>query len=110
MKLQKYFRTVFLFSILAGLFSCSDDDPEVREAVIKVVITYSGDYAEFEELLGVQVTSENITLLTVTGTEWDEISNPDEEADVAVWLNQEEYRPLDGQTKTLVTSKKVASL
>jgi hypothetical protein len=110
MKLQKYFRTVFLFSILTGLFSCSDNDPEVREAVVKVVITYSGDYSEFEELLGVQVTSENITSLTVTGTEWDEISHPDEEADVAVWLNQEEYRPLDGQIKTLVTSKKVASL
>ncbi len=61
MKLQKYFRTVFLFSILTGLFSCSDDDPEVREAVVKVVIAYSGDYSEFEELLGVQVTSENIS-------------------------------------------------
>ena len=110
MRPQKYFRTVFLLSILASLFSCSDDDPEVREAVVKVVITYSGDYAEFEELLGVQVTSENISSLTVTGTEWDKISHPAEEADVAVWLNQEEYRPLDGQTKTLVTSKKVASL
>jgi len=105
-----YFKAVILFTILTGVSSCSDDDPEVREAVVRVVIKYSGDYAEFEELLGVHVTSENITSLTVTRTEWDEISHPDEEADVAVWLNQEEYRPLDGHTKTLVTSKKVASL
>ncbi|MEL7589603.1 MAG: hypothetical protein AAGU19_23010 [Prolixibacteraceae bacterium] len=110
MKLQIYFKAVFLLTILTGLCSCSDDDPDVREAVVRVVITYSGDYTEFEELLGIQVTSENISSLTVTGTEWDEISHPAEESDVAVWLNQEEYRPLDGRTKTLVTSKKVASL
>ncbi|MGV8135942.1 MAG: hypothetical protein AB2L20_12065 [Mangrovibacterium sp.] len=110
MRPQKCFKAVFLFSILTGLFSCSDDDPEVREATVKVVITYSGDYVEFEELLGIQVTSESISTLTVTGTEWDEVSYPTEDADAAVWLNQEEYRPLDGQTKTLVTSKKVASL
>lgn len=110
MRPQKYFKVVFLLFVLTGLFSCSDDDPDIREAIVKVVITYSGDYAEFEELLGIQVTSENISTLTVTGTEWDEVSYPTEEADAAVWLNQEEYRPVDGQTKTLVTSKKVASL
>lgn len=109
MRPQKYFKVGLLFFILTGLFSCSDDDPEIREAVVKVIITYSGDYAEFEELLGIQATSENISSLTVSGTQWDDVSYPTEEAD-AVWLNQEEYRPLDGQTKTLVTSKKVASL
>ena len=110
MKPRVYFKIVFPFLMLLAAFSCSDDDPEVKEAVVKVVFTYSGDYAEFEELLGIQATSENISSLTVTGTEWDEISHPTEDADVAVWLNQEEYRPLDGQTKTLITSKKVASL
>lgn len=110
MKPRVYFKIVFPFLMLLAAFSCSDDDPEVKEAVVKVVFTYSGDYAEFEELLGIQVTSENTSSLTVTGTEWDEISHSTDETDVAVWLNQEEYRPLDGQTKTLITSKKVASL
>jgi len=112
MKARIYFKIVCLFLVLMATFSCSDDDPDVveEEAVIKVVISYSGNYASFEELLGIQVTSENISSLTVTGTEWDEISQPGENSNVAVWLNQENYRILDGRTKTLVTSKKVASL
>ncbi len=110
MKPRVYFKTVFPFLVLRAAFSCSDDDPKIKEAIVKIVINYSGDYASFEELLGIQVTSQDISSLTVTGTDWDEISQPGEEADVAVWLNQEEYRVLDGHTKTLITSKKVASL
>ncbi|MCL4638345.1 MAG: hypothetical protein M5Z89_05080 [Olivibacter sp.] len=74
----------FLFAAAIALIlfnSCSKDEadptPKYTEKNMSIVLTYGGEFENFDETMGLQITGENANSTNIEGTEWTETHRPD---------------------------------
>lgn len=109
MTISNNFKALFLGLTFLTFFSCSNDDGENgdssnSEAIIKVEVLNTSNFADFDESLTVQIIADNAKEINVTGETWDNIDNPE---NVARWFSK--YGEISTQNRTFITTKKVKS-
>jgi hypothetical protein len=110
MTISNNFKILALSLTFFSFISCSNDDGETdnsskSEAIVKIELTHSSNFTDFEESLNIQIIADNAKDINVTGETWDNIEYPDS---VAKWFLR--YGEITSLTRTFVTSEKVKSL
>lgn len=105
---MKKFFGMAAIAIVALAASCSKEDnpqPNTDEAIVKVTIEHSANFAEYDETLNIQVLGNESQTVNLNGIEWGEVNR---EQGVAAWFIR--AGDITAQSRTLETSKKVRSV